>query len=181
MDTLPESSLMKLKWYTILKNTANKIIKKNSGKILSLNHRENIVEAYRDFCQTEKINDWTDPVSGISTGITKRCVVYSWPDILIVAIRRYSASLTKLTGNTIIPIFWSIKNKKKNDDDTTIVYRMVACVVHIGSLSCGHYVTIIRSRENGFYMCDDATTEKIPTERALSLIKKSYLVFYERV
>jgi ubiquitin carboxyl-terminal hydrolase 8 len=107
---------------------------------------------------------------------SRRLEVISWPNHLIVFLKRFTNDGARTTKNNTeidIPEKWRHG------------YTLKGCVIHTGGINGGHYYYISRIvKENGtveWYNCNDSGVSRITEASANTEIDKNgYIIYYEK-
>jgi len=98
--------------------------------------------------------------------VEKNDHIIAWPLYLFISIQRYGGGTDKDHQSIDVP-------------ERLGSYRLVGSIIHFGTRMFGHYVAVVRpNQENGYFMIDDHHTQNVSNERAMEMIKASYLVLY---
>ena len=137
------------------------------------------VQRLLDNCLREEAlaaSEWTRcPIDGTPRQ-TMRCTRISAPPrVHIIQLLRFSAN----------PAGHAVKNHKAIEAPTWLAindlwYRQSATIVHHGTLSSGHYTTILHRSSGNIYI-DDATVHLISQAKAAQLAQQAYIIAYTRV
>ena len=93
--------------------------------------------------------------------------IESWPNNIIIALKRFNNNSTKNNKDIDIPINWRHG------------YKLKGGIVHIGSNFGGHYIYF--GKKNGiFYIFNDSGINEISNKDLNKLLKKSYILHYNK-
>ena len=108
--------------------------------------------------------------------------VYKLPETLIVTINRFNGDSTKNTGSCTIDTELNLSNYYYSNGIESAKYELKSVILHLGgnTLNDGHYVTIIKRKEN-LYLIDDHQVSLLT--KPLNEINGSfpYLLFYSKI
>jgi ubiquitin C-terminal hydrolase len=144
--------------------------------ILNLPSSESLHDSYTKFCETELIENWESEKYKNRVVAKKFNIIFKWPKYLFIMFKIYNNSSRKINNGINIPFTWTIKNNYQ-DYSITEVYEFSGAVIHFGSLSGGHYISIIR-KNNKFYLCNDSNINEVEESKAHELIRKAYLILF---
>lgn len=99
------------------------------------------------------------------------CVVSDWPDILLVALKRFTVKDGVIRKNE------ELVSEPLETLHLDRVYRLKAVVIHLGSRFSGHYVALVYG-EGKWYKCDDGHVTSITDSGARVLAAKGYIFCY---
>lgn len=117
------------------------------------------------------------------------------PKILSLHLKRFKYNEemkrnVKLFHKIIYPLYLKLKTdiaSGKPDDDLKF-YQLYGVVVHIGGgPHHGHYVALVKTKEQGWLLFDDETVEKIDEDFVLSFVggenemATAYVLFYQQI
>jgi len=134
----------------------------------------------------------------VKTRAVKRFMVKRLPDVLVLHLKRFSqvtllrAGLQKAMGFVEFPLKLDMGKYRcgsseqggdEADASETVVYTLVAVVVHGGSLHGGHYTAYVREACDadflgGWFYCSDSQVLRVKEKDVLSA--EAYMLFYER-
>lgn len=112
--------------------------------------------------------------------------IYSWtfPDYLVIHLKRFSSTGTKITNHIDYPIDNLDLTKyitKEKGDPNNYIYELYAVNYHSGSLNGGHYWSSCKNLDNNWYLYNDACVTKYNDNTIGSIVsKEAYILFYRR-
>ena len=146
--------------------------------------RISLVDCILQFMRTEKLdgqNAYFCEHCKCKTTSLKKMGIESLPEILIFHLKRFRHDGTSWGGSKVgKPVVCGKEldmvpfSKDK--------YRLVGFVVHMGSLSGGHYIAYCRHKSNGQWHCfDDSRVSVVGDIDAVIEAGEPYVLFYQRV
>lgn len=173
------------KYYTIFNNLEREETKKivATDTILTLPFSPSLIESLKNFHKKESLEEWeSESFPKQRFKAEKNNEIFEWPDYLFIVINRYDVNFNKINADMDIPLQIG-------------EYNFLGSVTHFGHFQFGHYVSMVSSStslkkeeqedplpcpEKEFTLCDDQLCKKIPIHEAERLIKKAYLLLYQK-
>jgi ubiquitin C-terminal hydrolase len=138
----------------------------NYEVILTLPFSPSLIESMKLYGSMDILEDWESDRYKTKVRATKCNRIYHWPRYLFIQINRYDQNFNKIQDDMETPIRIPELN-----------YDFIGAVIHHGHTRFGHYVSVLRCQKE-FVLCDDERISVIPETRAMSLIRKAYLLLY---
>jgi ubiquitin C-terminal hydrolase len=138
-------------------------------------------------------NAWTDDATGAKRDVNRRIRFWTFPNILVIALKRFTNVSVKL--NTYVefpetldvsPYLTTTGSSGSNESvESKSTYSLYAVCNHTGRAKGGHYTASIKvgssssSSSSSWYLFDDETVTRIP--RAEYVVNSSaYILFYAK-
>ena len=148
------------------------------------NHKPDLNECLKYFCQEEQLNKgnyWHCKNCGSNVLPKKKIDIYYLPKILIICFKRFikeSSSWEKNEEDIDFPINnYDMKDFIIGPDKEHSIYDLFAVSQHYGSNGFGHYTAVCKNGDKWYNYDDSSVTETNP-ESALS--PAAYVLFYRR-
>jgi len=121
----------------------------------------------------------------------KRMKLKRLPPVLALHLKRFKYTedftrLQKLFHRVVYPFHLRLFNTTNDVDDPDKLYELYAVVVHIGAGAYqGHYVSIIKTKDQGWLLFDDELVEPVPKEFVQNFFGDkpgsacAYVLFYQ--
>lgn len=148
---------------------------------ISKDNLQGCLDSY--FKNSEVIESWKCEKCN-QQGCNKAIKAWSFPDYLIIHLKRFSSSGTKITEHIDYPIdnldLTPYITKEKGDPNNYI-YELYAVNSHSGSLNSGHYWSSCKNLDDNWYLYNDACVTKYTDNTIGSIVsKEAYILFYRR-
>jgi ubiquitin C-terminal hydrolase len=136
-------------------------------------------DSLTEYFQEEFLNDGND---GIEWKCDECCQkkrsrkttkLWKIPDILIITIKRFTDNLQKNNKNILIPLELSLD--KYTLSHTNKKFKLSSVGFHSGSYNNGHYVSLMRSKNDKWFVIDDLDITELNN---LNMISQGYVFFY---
>jgi ubiquitin carboxyl-terminal hydrolase 7 len=167
------SDSFNIKYVTSVKCKLLKCLKENENKsediFLCLSYSENLTKSYRDYKQNEKLekeNSYMCETCNKKTIARKKIVINKWPKNLFILLNRYTNSLQKRGSKIEVPLNW-----RHN-------YKLKGGIIHMGSLSGGHYV-YFGYKNNNWYLFNDSRITLLSNENLNNIKNNAYILHYK--
>ena len=119
------------------------------------------------------IDDWICPGCAERSKVAKTCSILVDPDVLIIQLKRFSWSgtrVTKLADTVHFPLIDLVLHGN--------VFNLSAVIYHTGSCNSGHYTASVL-RNNQWFLVNDSTASCIDSLSVCN--NNAYLLFYQKV
>jgi ubiquitin carboxyl-terminal hydrolase 8 len=117
-------------------------------------------------------------------GCKKSIHSWSFPDYLVVHLKRFTSSGTKITNHIDYPVDNLDLTKyitEDKGDPNNYIYELYAVNYHSGSLQGGHYWSSCKNLDDNWYLYNDACVTKYNDNTINSIVsKEAYILFYRR-
>ena len=130
---------------------------------------------------------WKCSQCGVETQAVKRLEFISFPDLLVIQLKRFSYSIAagsrKNSSFVDLPIQLDLKLDSDHAGEETqpSVFELIAISNHIGtSMQGAHYTAHVRKRTDNtdqWYKCDDGSVSPVDVSR---IAENAYLMIYQR-
>jgi ubiquitin carboxyl-terminal hydrolase 8 len=120
-------------------------------------------------------NKWKNDEDGKYYDIEKNLLVWKFPNILIIQLKRFNNNGQKI--NTFIDIPYNLDLQKYcvGYDKKNSLFSLYAVCNHIGSMNSGHYYSYCK-HNNNWYNFDDNSVRKIDAEDIIT--NNAYCLFF---
>ena len=104
--------------------------------------------------------------------------IETFPQLLLLQLTRFRKSKSSTKSRKIDNMITTPETLNFNEGGTS--YRLTSAVVHMGNLSQGHYITLMRCPKTGnFFTVDDNKAVK-PYDPRTNMLDQSYLLVYKK-
>ena len=135
------------------------------------------------FNQSEEIDTW-ECEDCKNNGCKKSTVIWSFPDYLVVQLKRFTSNGHKLNDFIDYPLQDLDVTKyitSEKGDPNNYIYELYAINYHSGGTNSGHYWSACKNLDGNWYLYNDASVSKYSENTMGALIsKEAYLLFYQR-
>jgi hypothetical protein len=143
----------------------------------STDNVSNFYECFRNEYKDEKLDVFKDD-DGNYINVIKKTYFWSFPNILIVTIKRYDNMGAKIINSfkiskTLDLNTYCIGYEKNNN------YELYGVCYHQGILNFGHYFCAVKSKDK-WYACNDEIVVELEEDDVVSESGKVYCLFYKR-
>lgn len=172
----------------------------NNIKCVSCNTESNVFEPYSClslpitgsnlkecmdsyFNKKETVQSWVCEKCN-NNGCTKKINVWTFPDYLIVHLKRFNSDGYKINDFMDYPIndldVTKYINTEKGDPNNYI-YELYAINYHSGNTNGGHYWSACKNLDGNWYLYNDASVSQYSENTMGALVsKEAYMLFYQR-
>ena len=142
----------------------------------------NIYSCIDEFCKKERLdgdNEWFNEKTNTKQCVDKGVVFWSFPEILIVHLKRWDYSGNKDTRLVNIPLEnVDLTNYVKGYNQQNFIYSLYGVCDHDGGSSGGHYTATIRTADDEWYRFNDASVSKIAPNAVIAA--SAYCLFFRK-
>lgn len=146
--------------------------RKSKVFMLDINNCHSLDECYYNFKDSTILDGeemWHCPKCNEKRKASKRQSIVEWPKYLLIYLKRFEITSTgryqKNNQLLEIPILWRG------------CYKLIGAMIHNGSLSGGHYVSV--GLENGrWYLFDDSRVSEINESELKNYLSKAYVLHF---
>ena len=125
----------------------------------------NIYDCFDRYCENELmcgVNAWFNEKTNIKEDVNKKTLFWSFPDILIIDLKRFTSNNKKLNYLVDYPIYNLMLEKyvigyKKN----SYVYDLYGICNHSGMTNGGHYFAYVKNANGKWYIFNDTDVKEI--------------------
>lgn len=149
-----------------------------------------IEDCFSIFSQEETLdekNKWHCPNCNSNVCANKKMDLWSAPDSLIINLKRFGASNSKLetfVGYDEILDLTDFIVGTQSSEEQQILYRLYGVTEHMGGVGSGHYTARVQVVEphhttgKWYYFNDDNVTE---TDESTAVNRSAYILFYQKI
>ena len=125
------------------------------------------------------VNAWFNEKTNIKEDVNKKTLFWSFPDILIIDLKRFTSNNKKLNYLVDYPIYNLMLEKyvigyKKN----SYVYDLYGICNHSGMTNGGHYFAYVKNANGKWYIFNDTDVKEINENDLIT--NKAYSLFYRK-
>ena len=135
------------------------------------------------FGEKESIATWNCEKCKKS-GCNKSIQSWSFPDYLVIHLKRFSSIGRKISKHIDYPIDNLDLTRyitKEKGDPNNYIYELYAVNYHSGDLNSGHYWSSCKKLDDNWYLYNDACVTKYNNNTINSIVtKEAYILFYRR-
>lgn len=153
---------------------------------IPLNNNENITlyDCFNLFTQEEILeneNAWFNEKTGKKENIKKRIIIWNFPDILVITLKRFSQNgEQKLNQLVQFPIeTLNLKKYVKGYNANSFKYELYGVCNHFGSVLGGHYTSFVKTASNEWVHYNDSHVEIVKNKNAI-ISPSAYCLFYRK-
>ena len=134
---------------------------------------------YSDSERLEGDNAWFNEKTNKKEDVDKRMVFWSFPDILVIALKRFTNMNRKINALVSAPHDeLDLSPYVKGYNKETYKYELYGVANHIGNAMGGHYYAYVKTNEGNWYEFNDTRVKPIKAENVVS--PRSYVFFYRK-
>ena len=124
-------------------------------------------------------NAWFNEDTKQKENVDKQMVFWSFPEILVIALKRFTNMNRKLNIKVDAPIEdLDLSPYVKGYNKETYKYELYGIGNHIGNPMGGHYFAYVKGKSGNWYELNDTRVNQISKENIIS--PKSYVFFYRK-
>jgi ubiquitin C-terminal hydrolase len=144
----------------------------------------NLQDCFRNFTKDEDMigeNAWFNEKTGKKEDIKKNIRFWNFPNILVIALKRFSIDGQRKIQNLIeFPLDGlDLSEHVIGYNAKSYVYDLFGICNHMGGVMGGHYTSFVKNYDNQWYHYNDTNVEKI--DNLSNLISPSaYCLFYRK-
>ncbi len=182
-------------WNLFYAVNVSEISRVDNGKVLSINPEPffmvdlpippdnkcpSLIDCFNHYVDGEIIENFKDEQTNELINIKKRILFWSFPNILVIDIKRFNSRLQKNQINIDFPLDnldlspYVIGYKKDN-----YVYELYGVCNHSGSTMGGHYTAYVKNANGKWYHFNDTSVSEIG-HNELIISPKAYVLFYRK-
>ena len=137
------------------------------------------LDEYFKLEKLEKDNQWYNETTKLKQDVYKKLLVWQFPKILIISLKRFNNNLKKDKRLISFPIDnLNLIRYSNGYDKHQNIYKLYAVCNHSGNVYGGHYTCIIKDESNKWFEYNDQIITEISKEKIVST--KSYCLFYKK-
>ena len=162
--------------FQMLKEIDSQIISENLPIIDKEENYQSIYDCFKLFFEEENLEDplFCHHCQG-PEDFSKSYTINRLPHVLILSLKRFKYNQNsnfKLRQMITYPLY----NLKLGEGKIKKTYDLYGVVNHYGSISFGHYTSIIKNNKNEWILCNDSSVYKIEENRVIH--SNAYILFY---
>jgi len=140
-------------------------------------------DCFRHYTKEEAItgeNAWYNEKTGKKEDISKMIRFWNFPDILVIALKRFSVDGTrKIQTNIDIPLDdLDLSEYVIGYNPKSYVYELFGICNHMGGVMGGHYTSFVKNSENIWLHYNDTIVERIEVQKLIT--PTAYCLFYRK-
>lgn len=139
---------------------------------ISIPIRATLEESYQAFANSEFCNGYRCAKCNRGNMCWKRTTVAKCLDVIIMHIKRFSRDGRKDNMPFLVSVDLAF-------DD--VAYRLASMILHTGSIDAGHYVSVVRRKDDWWLLDDAKEPQSCTMEDVVRLGSAAYIVFYEKM
>lgn len=150
-------------------NCFNESVHNENNMYLMLPSKSNLDESYREYKATVRMDkDLIDCEKCKRKTVSRKIIsINEWPNNLIIVLKRFHNNSQKNNNDISIPINWRHG------------YKFVGGIVHSGGSFGGHYI-YFGKRNKKYYLFNDSGVSELNSNDVNKLLKKSYILHYNK-
>lgn len=150
--------------------------------LVNNNNTVSIYECLDKYCEKERLeknNAWFNEKINKKQDVDKGIAFWSFPEILVIHLKRWNYSGNKDNRLVDIPIT-DLKLEKyvKGYNPSSYVYDLYGICNHHGIVGGGHYTATIKDASNKWFNCNDLIINEINLEKVIQ--RDAYCLFYRK-
>jgi ubiquitin C-terminal hydrolase len=151
---------------------------------LPLPDKKNITlyDCFSHYSNPERLdgdNAWYNEETKEKQDVDKQMVFWSFPNILVVSLKRFTNMNRKLNHNVEAPMDnLDLSPFVKGYNKDTYNYELYGVANHTGNPMGGHYFAYIKGQSGKWYEINDTRVNEISADKVVS--QKSYVFFYRK-
>lgn len=142
-----------------------------------------IIECIDEFCKKERLekeNAWYNEDEDIKQDVDKGMVFWSFPDILIIHLKRWNMMGNKDKRNIEAQVNGlDLRKYVKGYNANSYIYNLYGVCNHSGGSFGGHYTANVKTSDGIWYNFNDMSVTKITEDRAVT--PEAYCLFYRKI
>lgn len=124
-------------------------------------------------------NAWYNEKTNKKEDVDKQMVFWSFPEILVIALKRFTNMNKKRNDNIEVPLDnLDLSPYVKGYNKETFNYELYGVANHIGNPMGGHYFAYIKGQSGSWYEINDTQVNPISEENVIS--PRAYVFFYRK-
>jgi len=122
-------------------------------------------------------NKWKNDDDGKYYDIEKNLLVWKFPNILIIQLKRFNNNGTKINTFIDVPHTLNLQKYCVGYDKKNSFFSLYAVCNHIGNMNSGHYFSYCK-HNNNWYNFDDNSVSKMDTNNIIT--NNAYCLFFSK-
>ena len=124
-------------------------------------------------------NAWYNEKTKKKEDVEKQMVFWSFPEILVIALKRFTNMNKKRNDNIEVPLDnLDLSPYVKGYNKETFKYELYGVANHIGNPMGGHYFAYIKGQSGSWYEINDTRVNPISEDNVIS--PRAYVFFYRK-
>ena len=141
-----------------------------------------IYDCFDEFCKKDRLdgdNSWFNEKTYTKQSVDKGIIFWSFPEILIVHLKRWTYTGRKDSRPITIPLEnMDLSAYVNGHKQSSFVYDLYGVCNHFGSVSGGHYTANVKTMSGEWYNFNDETVTKLSIESVIS--ENAYCLFFRK-
>ena len=142
----------------------------------------NLYDCFKHYYEPEKLegeNAWYNEETKQKQNVHKQMVFWSFPDILVVALKRFTNMNRKINGLIEAPLSdLDLTEFIQGYNKDIYHYDLFGVANHTGNAMGGHYYAYIKAKSGTWYEINDTRVNPIKKEQVVS--PRAYVFFYRK-
>ena len=136
-------------------------------------------DLYTSIEELDENNMWYNEKTKMKQCVNKRISFFTFPDVLVIDLKRFNASLRKNHIYIDCPLQNLDLSKYINGyHKSDFIYDLYAVCNHIGSTNGGHYTAHVKVNNEYWFLFNDSTIQRIKDENVIT--QNAYCLFYRK-
>lgn len=124
-------------------------------------------------------NAYYNEKSGKKEDVTKKISLWSFPNILVIDLKRFNSQNVKNQALIVFPLDnLNLSKYVVGYDKESYVYDLYGICNHSGGVLGGHYTSYVKNANGKWYLFNDTTVSE--TEPSQLISSKAYCLFYRK-
>jgi len=124
-------------------------------------------------------NAWYNEKTKKKADVEKQMVFWSFPTVLVIALKRFTNTNRKLTNLIDIPLDnLDLSKYVSGYDKLSYQYELYGVANHTGNAQGGHYFAYIKTKEGNWFEINDTNVRSIRKESIIS--NRAYVLIYRK-
>jgi ubiquitin C-terminal hydrolase len=153
----------------------------------------NLPDIIKTYFSSEIIT-YAPPETGRPQLCLKKEYITHLPNILLLNVARFDIDLTRAQENYALAIETPLEFDMADTQSDSFLppeyaapflsrskYRLIATLVHLGTIYGGHYIAYVRNELNNWYYCSDSYIKQASVDDVLENSKHGYIYIYQRI
>jgi ubiquitin C-terminal hydrolase len=141
-----------------------------------------LYDCFTQYSDPEKLegeNAWYNEKTKQKEDVNKQMVFWSFPSILVIALKRFTNMNRKINHNVSAPLDnLDLSKYVKGYNKESYVYELYGVANHIGNAMGGHYFAYVKTKTGNWYEFNDTRVKQIHPDNVVT--PKAYVFFYRK-
>lgn len=141
-----------------------------------------LYDCFSEYSDPEKLegeNAWYNEKTKQKEDVNKQMVFWSFPSILVIALKRFTNMNRKININVSAPLDnLDLSKYVKGYNKDKYVYELYGVANHIGNAMGGHYFAYVKTKTGNWYEFNDTRVKSIHPDNVVT--PKAYVFFYRK-